>query len=676
MTENPFFEPWTTPFGLPPFDRICPEHFPPAFDRAMAEHTAEIAAICSAAAPTFANTIEAWERSGRLLDQVCRVFFNLDSSNTSDALEAIARDYAPKLAQHQMQIALDEDLFGRISELHARREALGLAADQLRLLERHHLRLVRSGALLRPEQKAQMAAIVERLAILHTRFGQNVLHDERDWQLVLDEADLDGLPGFARAAAARAAEERGIEGRWVVTLARSSAEPFLTFSSRRDLRRSLWEAWTARGAHQGANNNTPLIREIVALRAEQARLLDYDNFAAYRLDDSMAKTADAVERLLLQVWEPAKDKARAELAKLESVARAEGLNEPIQPWDWRYYAEKVRQAEYDLDEAEVKPYFVLDNLVQAAFDTAHRLFALTFTERGDLPVYHPDVRVWEVRDSAGSHVGVFLHDNFARPGKRSGAWSSRYRDQETLDGVVAPIVVNNNNFARGEPTLLSFDDAETLFHEFGHGLHSLLSRVRYRSQSGTAVRRDFVEFPSQIFEHWMSAPETLRRYARHYRSGEPIPEDLLRRLLAARTFNQGFATVEYTGSALLDLALHREPAPETLDIARYEREFLDRIDMPKEIGLRHRPAHFQHLFAGSGYAAGYYAYLWAEVLEADGYAAFTETGDVFDPELAARLKTIYSAGDTEDPMDLYRAFRGRDPNIAALLEQRGLTTSQ
>ena len=677
MTENPFFEPWTTPFGLPPFDRICPEHFPPAFDRAMAEHTAEIAAITGlAAAPTFANTIEALERSGRLLDQVSRVFFNLDSSNTSDALEAIARDYAPKLAQHQMQIALDEDLFGRISELHARRETLGLAADQLRLLERHHLRLVRSGALLRPEQKAQMAAIVERLAILHTRFGQNVLHDERDWQLVLDEADLDGLPGFARAAAARAAEERGIEGRWVVTLARSSAEPFLTFSSRRDLRRSLWEAWTARGAHQGANNNTPLIREIVALRAEQARLLDYDNFAAYRLDDSMAKTADAVERLLLQVWEPAKDKARAELAKLESVARAEGLNEPIQPWDWRYCAEKVRQAEYDLDEAEVKPYFVLDNLVQAAFDTARRLFALTFTERGDLPVYHPDVRVWEVRDSAGSHVGVFLHDNFARPGKRSGAWSSRYRDQETLDGVVAPIVVNNNNFARGEPTLLSFDDAETLFHEFGHGLHSLLSRVRYRSQSGTAVRRDFVEFPSQIFEHWMSAPETLRRYARHYRSGEPIPEDLLRRLLAARTFNQGFATVEYTGSALLDLALHREPAPETLDIARYEREFLDRIDMLKEIGLRHRPAHFQHLFAGSGYAAGYYAYLWAEVLEADGYAAFTETGDVFDPELAARLKTIYSAGDTEDPMDLYRAFRGRDPNIAALLEQRGLTTSQ
>ena len=678
MSENPFFEAWTTPFSLPPFDRIRPEHFPPAFDKAMAEHSAEIAAITgSAAAPTFANTIEALERSGRLLDRVSRVFFNLNSSNSSDALEAISRDFAPKLAQHQMQIALNVDLFSRIDELHARKKTLGLDADQLRLLERYHLRLVRSGALLPPDQKARMAAIAERLAVLHTLFGQNVLHDERDWQLVLGEADLEGLPGFARTAAAQAAEERGIAGRWVVTLARSSAEPFLTFSSRRDLRRTLWEAWTARGAHQGANDNAPLIQKIVALRAEQARLLGYENFAAYRLDDSMAENADAVETLLLQVWGPAKAKARAEFAKLDNVARGEGLNDPIEPWDWRYCAEKVRQAEYDLDEAEVKPYFVLDNMVQAAFDTARRLFGLTFTERSDVPVYHPDVRVWEVRDNAGDHVGMFLHDNFARPGKRSGAWSSRYRDQETLDGAaVTPIVVNNNNFAKGAPTLVSFDDAETLFHEFGHGLHSLLSRVRYRSQSGTGVRRDFVEFPSQIFEHWMSAPETLRSYARHYQTGEPIPEELLRRLLAARTFNQGFATVEYTGSALLDLELHCEPAPETLDLAGFECEFLDRIGMPKEIGLRHRPAHFQHLFAGSGYAAGYYAYLWAEVLEADAFAAFTEAGNVFDPELAARLKTIYSAGDTRDPMELYRAFRGRDPKIDALLEQRGLTAGK
>ena len=676
MSENPFFETWTTPFGLPPFDRIRPEHFPPAFDRAMATHGAEIAAVTvSAVAPTFANTIEALERSGRLLDRVSRVFSNLDSSNANAALEAIARDYAPKLAQHQTKILLDEGLFARIADLHARRDTLGLAADQLRLLERHHLRLVRSGALLGPEQKARMAAIAERLAVLHTLFGQNVLHDERDWQLALDEADLHGLPDFARSAAAQAAKDRGLGGGWVVTLARSSAEPFLTFSSRRDLRRTLWEAWTARGTHQGAHDNMPIIHEIMALRAEQARLLGYENFAAYRLDDSMAKTPVAVESLLQQVWGPANAKAHEELVKLEKVARGEGLNDPIEPWDWRYYAEKVRQAEYDLDEAEVKPYFVLDNMVQAAFDTAHRLFDITFTERSDLPVYHSDVRFWEVRDSVGNHIGLFLHDNFARPGKRSGAWSSRYRDQETLDGAVAPIVVNNNNFAKGEPTLLSFDDAVTLFHEFGHGLHSLLSHVRYRSQSGTAVRRDFVEFPSQIFEHWMSAPETLRRYARHYQSGAPMPEQLLHRLLAARTFNQGFATVELTGSALFDLDLHRVPSPETLDLARFEAEFLDRIGMPREVGLRHRPAHFQHLFAGGGYAAGYYAYLWAEVLDADGFAAFTEAGNVFDPELSVRLKTIYSAGDTRDPMELYRALRGRDPTIAALLEKRGLTAS-
>jgi peptidyl-dipeptidase Dcp len=459
----------------------------------------------------------------------------------------------------------------------------------------------------------------------------------------------------------------------VITLARSSIEPFLTFSSRRDLRRSAHQAWTTRGTHPGAADNTPLIREIVALRAEQARLLGYENFAAYRLDDSMAKTADAVEGLLRRIWAPAKAKALEERAALAAAARAEGLNEPIEPWDWRYYAEQMRRARYDIDEAELKPYFVLDNMVSAAFDSAGRLFGLTFTPRPDLPVYHPDVRAWEVHDREGEHVGIFLHDNFARPGKRSGAWSSRYRDQQNLDAPVKPIIVNNNNFAKGEPTLLSFDDAETLFHEFGHGLHALLSRVRYPSQSGTAVRRDFVEFPSQIFEHWLSVPENLRKYARHYQTREPIPEPLLRRLLAARTFNEGFATVEYTASAMIDMELHRHPHPKTLDLDEFERDFLKRHQVPREIGLRHRPAHFQHLFAGGGYAAGYYVYLWAEVLDADGFAAFEETGDAFDPALAARLGDIYSAGDTRDPMDLYRAFRGRDPDIAALLRQRGLT---
>ncbi|MGH7047443.1 MAG: M3 family metallopeptidase [Stellaceae bacterium] len=679
MDDNPFFVTWDTPFGMPPFDRIRSEHFPPAFDRGMAEQLDEIAAIVAAPVPaSLADTIEALERSGKLLERTSRVFHNLDASDTNPALQEIARDYAPKLAQHQTRIALDPWLFARVADLYARRAALGLAPAQLRLLERHHLRLVRAGALLDSEQKARMAAINQRLATLHTLFGQNVLHDERQWQLALDEVDLDGLPDFARAAAAQAAAERGLGDKYVITLARSSIEPFLTFSSRRDLRRLAHQAWTARGTHPGKADNHPIIREIMSLRGEQARLLGYDNFAAYRLDDSMAKSDAAVERLLLQVWGPAKAKASEERTALAAIARAEGLNEPIEPWDWRYYSERVRRDRFDIDEAEVKPYFVLDNMVSAAFDSAGRLFGLTFTPRPDLPVYHPDVRAWEVRDRAGAHVGIFLHDNFARPGKRSGAWSSRYRDQQALDGPVAPIVVNNNNFARsnstgGEPTLLSFDDAETLFHEFGHGLHALLSRVRYPSQSGTAVRRDFVEFPSQIFEHWMSVPENLRQYARHYQTGEPIPEPLLLRLLAARSFNEGFATVEYTASALLDLDLHRDPAPASIDPDEFERRFLEHYGVPREIGLRHRPAHFQHLFAGGGYAAGYYAYLWAEVLDADGFAAFAEAGDAFDPALAARLKDIYSAGDTRDPMELYRAFRGRDPDIAALLRQRGLS---
>jgi peptidyl-dipeptidase Dcp len=673
MSDNPFFEDWTTPFGLPPFERIRPEHFPPGFDRGMAEQIAEIEAITrNPEAPSFANTIEAMERSGRLLGRVSRVFFNLNSSDTNDALEAIARDYAPKLAQHHMRIALDPELFRRVGALHARRETLGLASDQLRLLERQHLDFVRSGALLNPEAKQRMAAIGERLATLQTLFGQNVLADEKEWQLVLDEADLDGLPDFARAAAAQAARERGLDGRFVVSLSRSSVEPFLTFSARRDLRQTAYEAWTRRGGHSGPQDNIPLIREILTLRAEQARLLGHPTYADYKLEDSMAATPAAVEKLLRQVWEPARRKAAEERAELQALARAEGLNAPIEAWDWRYYAEKVRQAKYAIDEAAVKPYFVLGNMVRAAFDTATRLFGVTFTERPDLTAYHRDVRVYEVRETDGRSVGLFLQDNVARPGKRSGAWMSSFRDQESFDGEILPIIANNNNFARSEPIMLGFDEAETLFHEFGHGLHGLLSRVRYPSQSGTSVRHDFVEFPSQVFEHWMAVPENLRRYACHCETGEPIPEDLLQRLLAARTFNQGFATVEYTAAALLDLEFHTHPAPETIEVARFERDLLDRIGMPAEIGCRHRPAHFQHLFAGSSYAAGYYAYLWAEVLDADGFEAFEETGDVFDPALAARLKDIYAAGDTRDPMELYIAFRGREPRIEALLKHRGL----
>ncbi|MBV8778779.1 MAG: M3 family metallopeptidase, partial [Alphaproteobacteria bacterium] len=621
--------------------------------------------------PSFVNTVEALERSGRLLATVGDLFHNLNSSATNPEIDALARDYAPRLAAHRSKIALDPDLFARIDALYQKREALGLASDQLRLLERYHSRFVRAGALLGPAEKARMAEIVARMAALHTQFGQNVLHDEDEWRLVLDESDLAGLPGFARDAAAAAADERGLTGKYAITLARSSVEPFLTFSARRDLREAAHRAWTVRGEHWGAHDNRPLIGELLALRQEQARLLGYDTYAAYRLDDTMAKTPDAARHLLRQVWAPAKRKAAAERDELAAAANDDGLNAPLAPWDWRYYAEKVRAAKYDFDESGVKPYFVLDNMVAALFDTAGRLFGLAFVPRDDCPVYHPDVRVYEVRGADGKAIGLFLHDNFARPGKRSGAWMSSYRDQEALDGEVLPIVVNNNNFAKGDPTLLSFDDARTLFHEFGHGLHGLLSRVRYRSQSGTAVLRDFVEFPSQIMEHWVQAPEVLRRFARHYRTGEPLPEALLGKLLAARNFNQGFATVEYAACALLDLDLHARPEPPP-DIAAFERDFVAREGMPAEIGLRHRPPHFQHLFDGAGYAAGYYAYMWAEVLDADGFAAFGDAGDVFDPALAARLKTVFSAGDTQDPMVLYRAFRGRDPDISALLAQRGL----
>lgn len=672
MTQNnPLLAPWTTPFGVPPFDLIRPEHFPPAFAAAMEENLAEIAAIATdPAAPSFANTILALERSGRALARVGAVFDNLASSLGGEALEALDRELAPRLAEHGMKIALNPALFARVAMLHVKRESLGLEEDQSRLLERVHLNLLRSGAGLAAAGKARMTEISARLAVLHTAFGQNVLHDEKSWVLPLAEADLAGLPGFVQASMAEAAAERGLPG-YAVTLSRSVVEPFLTFSSRRDLRRMAYEAWIARGTHPGAHDNRPLIPEILALRAERAKLLGYESFADFRLADSMAGSPAAAEALLAEVWEPAKHRAAAEAARLQDAARAEGFNDAIAAWDWRYYAEKVRLADYALDETELKPYFVLDRLQDAVFDTATRLFGLHFVPRPDLPVYHPDVRAYEVRDAAG-HVGVFLADHYARADKRSGAWMSSYRDQETLDGPVSPIIVNNNNFAKAEPTLLSFDDAETLFHEFGHALHGLLSRVRYPSQSGTSVRRDFVELPSQIYEHWWSLPETLRTYARHAETGAAIPDALIERLLAAQAWGQGFATVEYTASALIDMALHRHPDPARIDIEAFERAFLAGIGMPAAIGIRHRPAHFQHLFAGGGYAAGYYAYLWSEVLDADGFEAFTEAGNAFDPATAARLRALLGAGDTRDPMALYVAFRGRAPSTAPLLRHRHL----
>ncbi len=669
--DNPLLAAWTTSFGVPPFDLIRTEHFPPAFAAAMAENLAEIEAIGSNRdAPSFANTLEALERSGRLLNRVSAVFYNLVGSLGGDALEALDRDLAPRLAQHGMRVALDPALFRRVDALHAERDGLGLAEDQRRLLERAHLGFVRAGAALDDAGKRRMTEISERLATLHTAFGQNVLHDEKSWVLPLAETDLDGLPDFVRAGAKSAATARGLDG-YAITLSRSLIEPFLTFSARRDLRQTAYEAWIARGMHAGAHDNRPLIPEILALRAERAKLLGYASFAQFRLADSMAGAPEAAESLLGEVWEPAKRKAAAERDRLLAAARAEGFNDSLRPWDWRYYAEKVRQADYALDETELKPYFVLEQLQQAVFDTASRLFGLSFLPRPDLPAYHGDVRAYEVQDRSG-HVGIFYADHYARPDKRSGAWMSSYRDQESMDGPVSPIIVNNNNFAKSEPTLLSFDDAETMFHEFGHALHGLLSRVRYPSQSGTSVRRDFVELPSQIYEHWLAVPETLKTYARHHETGAPIPDALVERLLAARGFNQGFATVEYTAAALIDMALHAHPDPAAIDIEAFERDFLARIGMPAEIGIRHRPAHFQHLFAGGGYAAGYYSYLWSEVLDADGFEAFKEAGNLFDPAIAARLRVLLSAGDTRDPMALYEGFRGRPPQTAALLRARDL----
>jgi peptidyl-dipeptidase Dcp len=671
MSTNPFFAPWSTPFAMPPFDRIEAEHIPEALERGMAEHSAEIAAIAAnPQPPTFANTIEAMERSGALLERVSNVFSNLASSLGTDTLQQIERDFAPKLAQHGSRIALDPGLFARIDALHEARHELALPPDAQRLLERTHLGFVRAGAKLGPDEKTRMAEISERLATLHTDFGQNVLHDEKSWHLALTETDLEGLPDFLREGARQAAAERGLPG-YAITLARSSIEPFLTFSRRRDLRRTAYLAWIARGEHPGPHDNRVLIPEILALRTERARLLGYASYAEFRLADTMAASQANVERLTDEVWAAAKHRAAAERDRLLQDAQADGINDRIEPWDWRHYAERVRQADYALDESELKPYFVLENIQQAAFDTASRLFGLTFIERADLPAYHPDMRAWEVRDEAGT-VGLFLADNFARAGKRSGAWMSSFRDQQSLDGPVTPIIVNNNNFARGTPTLLSYDDAETLFHEFGHALHGLLSRVRYPSQSGTSVRRDFVEFPSQIYEHWLAVPDTLRRYARHCETGAPLPEALMGRLLAARTFNQGFATVEYAASAILDMALHTHPDPATIDVAAFERDTLARIGMPAEIGARHRPVHFQHLFAGAGYAAGYYSYLWAEVLDADGFGCFEAANDPFDPATAARLRRILESGDTRDPMDLYVEFRGEPPNTQALLRHRGL----
>ncbi len=675
--DNPFAEvPWTTPHGLPPFERIGPEHYLPAFEAALAAHNTEIEAIAAEAAPaTFSNTVAAMERAGSALDRVAGVFYNLTGSHTNPDLQAIERTIGPKLARHGSAIYLDPRLWARISAVDA--EAEGLGSEERRVLDRYRTRFRRAGADLGPEAKLRVAEIAARMSELGTRFSQNLLADESGFTLPLNgEDDLAGLPPFLRAAAGSAARERGLDGH-VITLSRSLIEPFLIFSTRRDLRERAYAAWTGRGAGGGATDNRALIAEIVALRAERARLLGFTSFAHFKLDDTMAATPEAAMELLRDVWAPARARAGAERERLQAIVREEGHDFALQAHDWRHYAEKLRRSEHDLDEGEVKAYLPLDRIIQAAFDTAARLFGLTFEELADVPRYHPDVRVWRVGDRDGSEVGLFLGDYFARPSKRSGAWMSAFRSQERLADIVTPVIVNVMNFARapkGESPLLSFDDARTLFHEFGHALHGLLSDVTYPLLAGTAVSGDFVELPSQLYEHWLEQPEVLHAHARHHETGAPMPDALLRKLLGARTFNQGFATVEYTASAIVDMTLHLSAEGEGgLDVPAFEADALRRIAMPAEIGMRHRSPHFAHIFSGDGYAAGYYSYLWSEVLDADAFDAFREAGDIFDPATAERLRTfIYGAGNLRDPREAYTAFRGQMPSIAPLLNKRGL----
>jgi peptidyl-dipeptidase Dcp len=676
--QNPFARgPWTTPYGLPPFAEIRPEHYGPAFAAALGAHEAEVAAIAAdPAPPTFANTAGALERAGDALDRVASVFFNLTGSDTNPALQAIEREVAPRLARHGSAIYLNPDLWARLSAVDP--EAEGLGAEERRVLDRYRTRFRRAGAELAPDAKARVAEIAARMAELGTQFSQNLLADESGFALPLTgEDDLAGLPPFLRAAAASAARERGSEASHVITLSRSLIEPFLVFSTRRDLRERAYEAWIRRGENGGATDNRAIIAEIVALRAERARLLGFESFAHFKLDDTMAATPDAAMTLLNDVWTPARARALDERDRLQAIVQAEGHNFALRAHDWRHYAEKLRRAEHDLDEGEIKAYLPLDGMIQAAFDTASRLFGLRFAEVEDVPRYHPDVRVWRVSNADGSEVGLFLGDYFARASKRSGAWMSAFRSQERLTGTVTPIIVNVMNFAKappGEEALLSFDDARTLFHEFGHALHGLLSDVTYPLLAGTAVSGDFVELPSQLYEHWLEQPEVLRRHARHHRTGEPMPETLLGKLLAARSFNQGFATVEYTASAIVDMTLHLSAEGEDgLDVPAFEAEALKRIVMPGEIGMRHRSPHFAHIFSGDGYAAGYYSYLWSEVLDADAFDAFKEAGDIFDPETARRLRTyVYGAGNLRDPREAYTLFRGRLPSTGPLLRKRGL----
>ncbi|MFZ9903979.1 MAG: M3 family metallopeptidase [Steroidobacteraceae bacterium] len=682
---NPLLQPWKGPHGgVPPFDVATPALLAPALETGMAEHLAELEAIANnSEAPTFANTIAAMERSGRALDRASTVYYIYSSSLSDEAVQEVERNIEPKMAAFRDRITQNEKLFARIAKVYETRETSGLTAEEQRLTWLIYTNFVRAGAKLDAASKKRLGEINQSLAGLFTRFSQNLLADESQQYLVLQSSDeLAGLPDSLRAGFAADAKRRGQEGKWVVANTRSSVEPFLTYSTRRDLREKVWRTFVNRGDNGDARDNNAIISEILQLRAERARLLGFPTHAHWRLENSMARTPERAMELMEAVWKPAVARVKEEVADMQALADTEGAQIRIEPWDYRFYAEKVRKAKYDLDTNELKPYLQLEKLREGMFSVAEELFAMRFTElaAGTVPVYHPDVRVWRVERTDGRFIGLFYFDPFARVGKQSGAWMNAYRTQERFDGEVTTIVSNNSNFVKGEPgkpALISWDDAVTLFHEFGHALHGLSSNVKYPSVAGTSVARDYVEFPSQLLEHWLPVKEILDRYAVHHETGKPIPAELVAKVERAKTFNQGFATVEYLSAALIDMKLHLTAIPDRrIDPDAFERETLASLGMPAEIVMRHRTPQFGHVFSGDGYSAGYYSYLWADTLVADAWEAFVAGKGPWDKELAKKLfDNVLSIGNTVDPADSYRSFRGRDPQIDALMRKRGFSSA-
>ena len=678
--NNPLLAKWEGPYGgVPPFDRVQIPLFKPAPEAAMTEQLAETEKIANdPAPPNFENTIAALERTGSSLDRVGTLYGVWSATMNSPEFQVVQREMAPRLAAFTDQINQNEALFKRIETVYNSPTKAKLTPEQQRLTWLYYTNFVRAGARLDANAKKRLSEINQQLAGLYTRFSQNVLAEENDQFIVLkSEAELAGLPQSLRDAAAAAAETKKQPGTWVIMNTRSSIDPFLTYSDRRDLREKAWRMFVNRGDNGDEHDNNAIITEILQLRAERAKLLGYPTHAHWRLENAMAKTPEKAMELMEAVWKPAVARVHEEVADMQALADKEGANIKIEPWDYRYYMEKVRKAKYDLDQNEIKPYLQLEKLREGIFWVAGELFNFEFTPVTNVPVAHPDIRVWEVTDkTTKKHIGLWYFDPYARAGKRSGAWMNAYRTQERVNGEITTIVSNNANFVKGksgEPLLISWDDATTMFHEFGHALHGLNSNVTYPSLSGTAVARDYVEFPSQLMEHWLSTPEVLQRFALHYQTGKPIPQELVDKIKRTSTFNQGFATVEYLSAALVDMKLHLAGS-QKIDPDAFERETLAQLGMPKEIVMRHRLPHFLHIFSSDSYSAGYYSYLWSDVLTADAFGAFVEGKGPYDRAVAERLrKYIFSVGNTVDPAEGYRAFRGRDPKIDALMKKRGFS---